>query len=317
MQKLKNMFGILLFALLLTYPHIAYSWGRWGHFIIGSSAAKILGDHGYPQMKDRAFDLGYYNNVPDVVWKAPETYQVEKNQHYINFEIFNREMGKNKEWLADREEFFKKYPTVPAEAGRNLWRVREFSEKLHDLNSQMQEKSKEKDHDKKDYQELQLKWLSLAGTMGHYVADMAQPLHCSENHDGQFSGQRGIHAYFEEVVVDEIYPELILAVTKEAERKWQKFSEQNTNFSVFELARKLCEDSFAEVPRLLAMDKKLGRKDAKKAAAGYKKFLVSRMALGSLYLAEIWRRELGWRYDGNKFYLFDAKPAYIFPAKEK
>jgi hypothetical protein len=37
------------------------------------------------------------------------------------------------------------------------------------------------------------------------------------------------------------------------------------------------------------------------------------LALGALALAELWRRELGWKFDGEGYYLFDESPAYIMP----
>lgn len=37
----------------------------------------------------------------------------------------------------------------------------------------------------------------LAADLSHYIADAHMPLHTSINHDGQFTGQRGIHAFWE------------------------------------------------------------------------------------------------------------------------
>lgn len=39
--------------------------------------------------------------------------------------------------------------------------------------------------------------LFLAADIGHYLADAHMPLHTSVNHDGQFTGQKGIHAFWE------------------------------------------------------------------------------------------------------------------------
>lgn len=40
--------------------------------------------------------------------------------------------------------------------------------------------------------------------LGHYIADAHVPLHATENHNGQFTGQKGIHAFWESRV-----PELL------------------------------------------------------------------------------------------------------------
>lgn len=39
--------------------------------------------------------------------------------------------------------------------------------------------------------------LKLSAELGHYVSDSHVPLHASSNHDGQFTGQKGIHGFWE------------------------------------------------------------------------------------------------------------------------
>ena len=41
------------------------------------------------------------------------------------------------------------------------------------------------------------KILFLAADLGHYIGDAHMPLHTSDNHDGQLTGQKGIHAFWE------------------------------------------------------------------------------------------------------------------------
>jgi hypothetical protein len=41
-----------------------------------------------------------------------------------------------------------------------------------------------------------------AGHLAHYAADATMPLHATENHDGELSGQRGIHRRIEATLVD-------------------------------------------------------------------------------------------------------------------
>ena len=48
--------------------------------------------------------------------------------------------------------------------------------------------------------------LQLSAELGHYVADATVPLHTTENYDGQLTGQRGVHAFWESRL-----PELFLA----------------------------------------------------------------------------------------------------------
>lgn len=49
------------------------------------------------------------------------------------------------------------------------------------------------------------KILKLSAEIGHYIADATVPLHTTENYNGQLSGQKGIHAFWETQI-----PELLL-----------------------------------------------------------------------------------------------------------
>ncbi|HVK96918.1 MAG TPA: zinc dependent phospholipase C family protein [Flavisolibacter sp.] len=54
--------------------------------------------------------------------------------------------------------------------------------------------------------------LKLSAELGHYIADSHVPLHASSNHDGQHTGQKGIHGFWESRI-----PELL------AEKEWSFF----------------------------------------------------------------------------------------------
>ena len=56
------------------------------------------------------------------------------------------------------------------------------------------------------------KILKLSADIGHYVADAHVPLHTSSNHNGQLTGQQGIHAFWESRI-----PELLV------EKEWSFF----------------------------------------------------------------------------------------------
>jgi hypothetical protein len=48
-----------------------------------------------------------------------------------------------------------------------------------------------------------------AGHLAHYAADATMPLHATRNHDGQLTGQRGLHRRIEAKLVDEHLPDYI------------------------------------------------------------------------------------------------------------
>jgi hypothetical protein len=71
--------------------------------------------------------------------------------------------------------------TFLQKAGLLPWWIQEITEKL---TIAMKEKRKSE-------------ILFLAGDLGHYLADAHMPLHTALNHDGQLTGQKGIHAFWE------------------------------------------------------------------------------------------------------------------------
>ena len=58
----------------------------------------------------------------------------------------------------------------------------------------------------------QAKILKLSAEIGHYIADAHVPLHAHSNHNGQYTGQQGIHGFWESRI-----PELL------AEKEWDFF----------------------------------------------------------------------------------------------
>lgn len=297
-------------------PGLAWAWGKRGHQIVGETAAMtVANEPGAGFMRARSFDFGYYANVPDFVWKRPASYAQEKSQHFMDLEIFERGFGKDSDPAAafnlSRKEFDAKFPMIKEDAGRAFWRLREMVAQLEAVSAHLREMKA--DAPAKDRQALQERWLVIAGTLGHYVGDLGQPMHVTENYDGQLTGQKGLHSFFEEDLVDEIYPELLVAVNARVKSQWPEFKKKNSGKSLIALLSQLTSSSLAALKPVLQLDKKGNRDVSEKNAKRYEKIYVERMADSALVLAEIWRRNLGWKFDGNKFYFFSGEPAFIPP----
>ena len=74
--------------------------------------------------------------------------------------------------------------------------------------------------------------LKLSAETGHYLGDMHVPLHASSNHNGQFTGQQGIHGFWESRIPElfaetewEIFNERALYITNPLEFTWQRVQE--------------------------------------------------------------------------------------------
>lgn len=301
----------VIIVLVTLTSSLGYGWGKRGHEIVGSTAAQLLADKEKQAnfLKKHSFDMGFYNNIPDLHWRGVAGKE-EGYEHYIDFEIFDKVVKNKKDWSSNRKVFFKKYK-IGDKAGRAPWRIHELNEKL----TEVTKKLKNKKLTRQERQKLQTEWLTIAGTMGHYVADLANPMHTSENYDGQLTNQKGLHSWFESESVDELFPNLQNEVLQRAQKKWNQFHKEKNKLNAFELSLDLARESFKNLDVILKIDKNIGRSRIDRVAPKYKELILQRHTLGVLYLSEIWSRQIGWQYNGKKFYDFNLKPDYIKPNK--
>lgn len=309
-MKNKNFIKVIVSIFIMLSSSLAFAWGKRGHETVGSLAARLLAEKSKEAefLMHHSYDMGFYNNVPDIVWKSnPETYKKEYFQHFMDMEQYHQ--VKTKDWNNQREVFFKKNPSITSSAGRSWWRIQELNNSLENITKLLRKKNS----NKQEHQTQQGQWLLHAGVMGHYIADLAQPLHVTDNYDGKKTDQKGIHKWFEETIVDYLYPQLQNEVYKKALTQWDDFHKANKSKNVFKLSQQLTEDSQKLIEPLLAIDKKSGRKNISSVSSEYQQMIIDRLALGTLYLAEIWSRQTGWKYDEEKFFLFHTAPQYIEP----
>jgi hypothetical protein len=109
-------------------------------------------------------------------------------------------------------------------------------------------------------------WSAAALTIGdlsHYVADATQPLHCTENYDGQLTGQNGIHSRYESAMMTLHMGDLSTPVLPVGYRA-------NANEAAFSCIG----DSWAGVAGLLLADE-----DAARATSG---------VYNATYYAQLW-----------------------------
>lgn len=313
---MKHSFSLFLVMLAFS-SHPVFAWGKRGHQVVCETAALLAAQEPNGQfLKARAFDLGYYCNVPDFIWKREATYGMERPQHFMDMEHFEAAFKKKPEvtkpFELSRKEFETQFPELNENSGRAFWRMRELNDMVTPLTQQMAALPDDK---VKEKQALQEKWLVLVGVMGHYIGDLAMPLHVTENHDGQMTGQKGVHSYYEEDSVDELYPKFRLDVHNEAVKRWPKFKKENEKKTLAELMEQLSKISFKDIKPLLDIDKKNKRDPVAKTSAKYQKLITKNLVDASLTLAEIYRRQLGFKFDNTRFYFFAGEPEYIKPGE--
>ena len=319
-------FGILFLIFAAASP--AHAWGKRGHAIICQTAAYLAASEPKAEfLRDRSYDLEYYCNVPDLIWKRPATYKIEAANHFMDMEVFKREMKDSTvehPFELDRVAFEAAFPQIPERAGRAWWRIRELSEEWDKLTIRLKQPIDDSPPGatkNEERRQAQSDWLVHAGAVGHYVGDLSQPLHVTENYDGQLTDQKGVHAFFEDDMVNILThdgtKDLESDVMKAATAQWKKSRKTWSGKSILELAQMLSESSNKELAPLLAIDKKVGRKDLLKSAHAYRKMIVERIAFGAAVFTEFLSREVDWDFDSKKFFSIVSDPAYIMAPQPK
>ena len=318
MKILTNSWVLAFFCFAtLSHAPTAQAWGRHGHSLIGETAVYLAtGEKGGEGFKSHAFDVGYYCNVPDFIWKRPATYETERSEHYMDVDVLDRLAERRPEIRSavnlPRAEFDKQFPEFPTKAGRAWWRIRELTERLQGFTKELQAAAKA---ELTERHALQSKWLITAGVIGHYVGDLSMPLHVTENHDGQATGQKGVHAFFEETCVDDLFMHLQDTVYRKAKAAWPSFQKKNAKRSVQEMVEELSRSSLDNIKELLAIDKRSQRQKVQEACHRFEPMILRRLVASSLVLGEIYRRHMNWDFNNDRFYVYVGEPEYIRPGE--
>ena len=175
----------LLSLWLLTGP----LWGFFGHQMINRYAIYLLPPEMVVFFKPNADYLAAHAVDPD---KRRYLLAEEGPRHYIDLDRYGPPPWADlpRSWNLAVEKFtadtLQKHGIVP-------WWVQTMQRRLIKA---FREKDKPR-------------ILKVAAELGHYIADAHVPLHASSNHNGQFTGQKGIHGLWESRI-----PELL------AEKSW-------------------------------------------------------------------------------------------------
>ena len=170
---------LIVFFLLASGVSLVFAWGSWGHEHINRAAVFAL------PVEMRHF---FYNHIDFITEEAgvPDLRKYTINdkaefaRHYINIESYGDHAFDS--LPRTMKEVRTKYPdSLLQKFGILPWYMIEMEEKLTQA---FRNKRK-------------TEILFLAADEAHYIGDAHMPLHTAINHDGQFTNQKGIHAFWE------------------------------------------------------------------------------------------------------------------------
>lgn len=170
----KNLIATIILACA---PLLFISWGTLGHERINRLAVLQLPTNPGLFFFNHIDFMTQEATVPDLR-KYTMTDKAEYPRHYVDLENY----GPRDSLSKNMKELREKYDEIfLAKNGILPWHLEEMMQKL---TKAFREKRK-------------TEILFLAADLGHYIGDAHMPLHTTVNHDGQLTGQKGIHAFWE------------------------------------------------------------------------------------------------------------------------
>ncbi|MBZ5858675.1 zinc dependent phospholipase C family protein [Flavihumibacter profundi] len=186
---------IVIATILLAWSQEVYCWGFYGHRLINEYAIYLLPPKMLVLYKP---SLEYLREHAVDADKRRYILATEAPRHFIDMDHYGTLpfQGLPRRW----EDAVNKYGTDSLQAHGILpWRILQM---LGALTRAFRDKNA-------------LDIIRLSADIGHYIGDAHVPLHTSSNHNGQKTGQHGIHAFWESRL-----PELL------AENEWDFFMEK-------------------------------------------------------------------------------------------
>ncbi len=345
-MKIKYVVSLLVLIVGQAWTAPASAWGERGHDVVTRVAVqhlRELSDDNAQLMRPfllRDHMLAHLSNVPDIVWRADymdeDAKKANSPTHYINLEKVISGVARWDDLPRDFREYralCKSHDKSTADVGTVPWRVLQLYKLI--VNELINLDAKPDELKVRHINQA----LMYAGLMAHFVGDLANPHHTSANYDGQLTGNKGLHSYFESVVVAELSLKLPEKVYKKAgsKRRWlsqySKKEQREILADPQKLVWALLANSHAQVSKLTALDDRYAivtksnispenrdsaiRKPAKDVASKFEKFAVKRLAIGADVLANLWL--LAWQDAGSpdmssySSYNYPVQPPFITP----
>lgn len=179
MLLVANFFRPLSLALLISLLSLseAKSWGFYAHEKIHQHAVFYQPPELYALFKAHLDEIVENSVAADERRFVDDS---EGHRHYIDIDVYGKYPFEElpRDWEDAKAKFgedsLKEYGTAP-------WAIENFFEDLVQAF---------KDKDRSQI-------IRIAADLGHYVSDINSPLHTTENYNGQFTGQEGIHSLWE------------------------------------------------------------------------------------------------------------------------
>jgi hypothetical protein len=179
---MRNAVACFTILAVLVAPSSTEAWGFEAHKVILEKAIALLPPEIRPFFEKYRVTVVEHAIDPDL-WRVVGWEAEESPRHFVDMDAYGPYPFKN--LPRDYQEAVKRYGAdFVKQNGLLPWRVQEIQDKLVEAFLQKQTYSREN-----------IKLFS--SVVGHYLSDAQVPFHATLNHDGQLTGQWGIHSRFE------------------------------------------------------------------------------------------------------------------------
>ncbi len=181
-----------------------YAWGRVGHEIVTEAAIASMSSPMKEFFVTNKDALKRMTNVPDTTWKVGWLAIHEGPTHFFKWNEYNRSTLRDSMPLPLSKAVSMVGRKYVADNGSAVWRTSQIGDLFTTAIGQ------------KNWREA----IQMAGVLGHYIGDLAQPMHVTSDYNGQSINKPGIHARFETKLVNtQDRDELLAQVVKKAAEK--------------------------------------------------------------------------------------------------
>jgi hypothetical protein len=179
---MRKLVAALVALVVLAAPQPADAWGFEAHKYILERAIGLLPPEIRPFFEKYRASIVDHAIDPDL-WRSVGFDAVESPRHFVDMDAYGP--APFKQLPRDFDEAVKRYGLEFVNKNGLLpWRAQEIHLKLVEAFTQ-----------KATYSRDNIKYFS--AFLGHYLSDAQVPFHAALNHDGQLTGQWGIHSRFE------------------------------------------------------------------------------------------------------------------------
>jgi hypothetical protein len=271
--------GAVVLIVVQSLTTISVAWGEDGHRYLNLVAAQKLPDDMPGFLKAAAVRLSFLGPEPDRWRDSTMLGAVTGPDHFVDidrpedFDALPGDRYQYSEWLRGKGKDPKVIGFVP-------YSIVEGYEKVRVLFHLWRDPKRESERD-----QIEQNIVYYAGTMGHFVADGSQPLHCTIHYNGWTTSsnpdgftREPLHGRFEsEYVKANVRPEDFSGLVKRAEPIKDILAE----------TMRFLVESHGQVRELYMLEKRV-RWDAANKNPESKKFVEARLAVGAQMLSNLW-----------------------------